>query len=186
MSKLSSFRLYFSTYFYCNILTYQELIIQLLRVIQDLGSRYEKYEQINTQRTHRQVITQLYLNILSASASTMAQHKYTPLGKKGLTNGLEYLPLCFLPMLEIATDQVPIVSSVISEVKSSTESPLYTHICSAVHAGLLLCVIHSLNCCFDATCALNDSQLSWRRLKEKLFSFASAYVATCFKCPNKH
>jgi len=29
-------------------------------------------------------------------------------------------------MLEIATDQVPIVSSVISEVKNATESPLYS------------------------------------------------------------
>ena len=45
---------------------------------------------------------------------------------KGLANIVERLPLCFLPMLEIAMDQVPIVSSVISEVGNSTESPLYS------------------------------------------------------------
>ena len=62
---------------------------------------------------------------------------------KGLANIVDRLPLCFLPMLEIATDQVPIVSSVISEVKNSTESPLYST--GALDNGHLQCKICTLS-----------------------------------------
>ena len=78
---------------------------------------------------------------------------------KRLANIVECLPLCFLPMLEIAMDQVPIVSSVISEVKNSTESrsiyskdftesPLYNPrmpwTMDTSHAGLVIAIAMQL------------------------------------------
>ena len=68
---------------------------------------------------------------------------------------LNCLPLCFLPMLEIGTDQVPIVSSVISEVKNFSESPQHTHntrdVPRHMDSGHLLTLSRNLildwNCC---------------------------------------
>ena len=53
----------------------------------------------------------------------MYKNSATPFLKELASVVVDRLPLCFLPILEIAMDQVPIVSSVISEVESNTESP---------------------------------------------------------------